>query len=196
MARPRKLDREEIIDKALAVFRAQGVAGTSLDEVLEAIGIGRGSFYNDFDNKEHLYRETLKLSDQRMMEEGPGELSGPNNGLEAVRAFFDGLVAKITHGRNPLTCYFMNSVLERAGGDRFTNRAATAAFERILDGLDTAIRQGQARGEIRTDIPAEELALTYLATGYGLQVMAKARFKSERIERSANGAMALLTAER
>src|SRR5260370_22128135 len=60
MARPREFDREEALERATGVFWAKGYASTSTDDLLTAMGIGRQSLYNAFQDKRALYLETLE----------------------------------------------------------------------------------------------------------------------------------------
>src|SRR6202030_156629 len=60
MARPREFDREEALECATGVFWAKGYASTSTDELLAAMGIGRQSLYNTFQDKRALYLEALE----------------------------------------------------------------------------------------------------------------------------------------
>jgi TetR/AcrR family transcriptional repressor of nem operon len=59
MARPREFDREEALERATGVFWAKGYASTSTDDLLTAMGIGRQSLYNAFQDKRALYLEAL-----------------------------------------------------------------------------------------------------------------------------------------
>ena len=51
MGRPRLFDLDAAIGSALEVFWKQGYAATTPAELLEAIGVGKGSFYNAFESK-------------------------------------------------------------------------------------------------------------------------------------------------
>jgi len=53
--RPRKFDREEVLDKAIEVFWKKGFEGASLDDLTNAMGINRPSLYSTFKDKQSLY---------------------------------------------------------------------------------------------------------------------------------------------
>jgi AcrR family transcriptional regulator len=46
--------REEIIDQAAALFAVKGYAATGVNELSEAVGLGRGALYYYIQSKEHL----------------------------------------------------------------------------------------------------------------------------------------------
>ena len=57
--RPRKFDEQEVLDRAVAVFRERGYRGASMQVLSAAMGIGEQSIYNAFGTKEQLYAAAL-----------------------------------------------------------------------------------------------------------------------------------------
>ena len=51
--------REKIVQAAAAAFRAGGVAGVRLEDVMARAGLTHGGFYAHFGSKEELLREAL-----------------------------------------------------------------------------------------------------------------------------------------
>jgi AcrR family transcriptional regulator len=54
-----KVTREEILSKSLEVFRHRGYHNTSMNDLANAVGLLKGSFYHYFDSKETLMKEVL-----------------------------------------------------------------------------------------------------------------------------------------
>src|ERR1700754_3990018 len=59
MARPRKFDETEVVAAARDEFWTRGSAGTSVDDLTTATGLGKGSLYGAFGDKHDLYLRTL-----------------------------------------------------------------------------------------------------------------------------------------
>ena len=53
--RPREFDPERALEQAMEVFWAQGYEATSVQDLLEAMGINRGSMYDTFGDKHTLF---------------------------------------------------------------------------------------------------------------------------------------------
>ncbi|MEZ5824298.1 MAG: TetR/AcrR family transcriptional regulator [Geminicoccaceae bacterium] len=51
--------RARIVESARILFNRQGFAETSIDCIMESVGLTRGGFYNHFRNKEELYAEAV-----------------------------------------------------------------------------------------------------------------------------------------
>ena len=55
MARPKQFDRDEALERAMAVFWRRGYEGTSVRDLVEHMGINRGSLYDTFGDKRTLF---------------------------------------------------------------------------------------------------------------------------------------------
>ncbi|WP_026346671.1 TetR/AcrR family transcriptional regulator [Variovorax atrisoli] len=53
--------REQLVAASLGVFQAHGFNGSSVQDLTDAAGVPKGSFYNHFKSKEDLALEALKL---------------------------------------------------------------------------------------------------------------------------------------
>lgn len=59
MARPSV--RQQLVDASLGVFQSHGYNGSSVQDLTDAAGVPKGSFYNHFVGKEDLAIEALRL---------------------------------------------------------------------------------------------------------------------------------------
>ena len=61
MPRTKQFSVESVLINAIGEFSARGYHGTSMKELVEGMGIGRGSIYDTFDSKLGLYVSALRL---------------------------------------------------------------------------------------------------------------------------------------
>jgi len=59
--RPREFDREDALHKAKTIFWQRGYEGTSLSDLVAALGIASARIYAAFGSKENLFREAIAL---------------------------------------------------------------------------------------------------------------------------------------
>ena len=52
--KPPEVRREELMDAAERIFLSKGIAGTSVDEIVAAADVAKGTFYIHFESKEKL----------------------------------------------------------------------------------------------------------------------------------------------
>lgn len=61
MARNKKFDRKEVIEKAVILFWEKGYHACSMQDLVAGLGINRASMYDTFGNKSGLYVEALSF---------------------------------------------------------------------------------------------------------------------------------------
>ena len=139
MARPRTFSLDDATHAAMQVFWRHGYEEAGLTELLDAMGIVRGSFYKAFGSKQALFLRVLDAYDAMAVEPGVALLTDENlPGRERIALFFAaGLDAVRTgEGRGCLLCNAASGpVLEdedvreavRAQMDRLRNALAVAA---------------------------------------------------------------------
>ncbi len=195
MPRPRTFDTDQAIDAAVDLFLAGGHA-TSLDELLDAMGIGRGSFYHAFGSKEAVYLKALRRWRQRSAAEEPGALlRGPLQGMARIRAFFDGMVTLASRRGMPQLCLFMTAAVDNAAADRKVSKITSEGLLGVREVFRSALAEGIADGEVRTDLDPDHLASMLLSTTYGIQVMARAKAPVHTITEAIDTTLALLAVD-
>ena len=60
MGRAREFDADEVLDKALTVFREKGYEATSVQDLVLRTGVNRASLYGAFGNKQKLFQRVME----------------------------------------------------------------------------------------------------------------------------------------
>jgi len=60
MARPREFDLNEALQAAMLLFWERGYEATSIDDLLQQMGINRASLYGTFGQKRELFLKALR----------------------------------------------------------------------------------------------------------------------------------------
>jgi TetR/AcrR family transcriptional regulator, transcriptional repressor for nem operon len=181
MARPMTFVAEEIVDKAVAIFWRQGFAATTPQNLVDELGIGKGSLYNTFKSKHHLFALAVRrYSDRRLAELAEG-LEGPGPVVPRLRDTMQTLAGV---GEHQLGCLIVNSVAELGNSDGTVAEIAKNTFNRIEAAFRSAIERGQANGEITSHRTAADSASALLAAVLGTTVLAKAGRDPEHLSRT------------
>jgi TetR/AcrR family transcriptional repressor of nem operon len=138
MSRTLEFDRSAALNKALVLFWRKGYQAASLSDLVEAMEIGRSSFYATFGDKRSLYLECLEIFGKRTKDVLLRSRDG-RPPLNALRRFFEYTAAEQPGQRTEWGCMLVNTVLELAGvDDDLSARASSllaavqAEFERCL----------------------------------------------------------------
>lgn len=85
--------REQILDAAFHLFADQGYHGTTVGDVCDDLGVGKGVFYWYFESKESLFKELLATCLHRLRREQEAAIEGipdPVDRIErGIRASID-----------------------------------------------------------------------------------------------------------
>nr|BFF18646.1 hypothetical protein GCM10025730_21670 [Promicromonospora thailandica] len=102
VARPREFDEGAVLDVALDQFWTTGYAGTSMDAIATATGLGKGSLYGAFGGKRQLYLRIFEAYCARIADAVAEGLAGPDDGAYArlcahIRVAAAGIAADTAH---------------------------------------------------------------------------------------------------
>lgn len=185
MARPREFDRDEALQQALLVFWEKGFAATSTDDLLQAMGIGRQSFYNAFGDKRRVYLEALASYQRQTATRHLGRLNAAPSPLAGIRAMVRGVVSAENRSSD-LGCMGVNAVGEFGATDSEVVALRNKTSALLSAHLATALRQGQNFGEIDSELDLGETVNFILVTMMGLQLAARAGASLTDIQRLAD----------
>lgn len=173
MSRTKAFDPDTALLTAMEVFWRRGYADTSVQDLVDELGINRGSLYGTFGSKHDLFVAALG----RYCGEAPEPI------LTALRA--DGplmprlrgmLAALVDHDlAEPVRrgCFLINSAMELPDdADTAALFARTTGTIRLA--LESAVRSAQTLGEIPPRVDPADAAAFLLTTLQGLRVLAKA----------------------
>lgn len=175
MARPREFDEEEVLQKALEVFRARGFDGATLSELEQATGLGRGSLYGAFGDKRSLFHKALARYRDTAMQDRLAALEHPSAGRAEILALFAALARDAACDRERKGCLVTNCSIELADRDPDVAGEAARCFDRFERAFGRAIVQAQARRELTPDRDPARLARFLTVFMEGMLVLARAR---------------------
>lgn len=185
MARPREFDEAQALDKAMEVFWRQGYKNTSLDDLLDAMGIQRGSFYNAFGSKKETYVRTLDRYADFMVHGGPYTAAATAEpGIAVLRALFESYVDSVTGKQALRGCFFALVSQEHRGDDPEIQQAVARGLSRMRGVVQRSVEAAQAAGDLPAEVPPEELALLFMSLAWGMHVMAEAGMPREALKQA------------
>ncbi len=118
LARTLEFDYTDVIDRATRVFWKKGYAGTSLRDLLKAMGLGEGSFYNTLGSKKNAYLECLRHYNATVSKLRQEALLSGNSAKWGVRALFRVVLECLDDPNTPSpVCLMAGSICEEVLSD-------------------------------------------------------------------------------
>jgi AcrR family transcriptional regulator len=147
--------RDHLYATALHLFEARGYEAVSIDDIVRATGVARGTFYFHFARKDDLLLEMIRRSDQHIV--GKMESVAIGRPLpEALRATTDGF-ADVWTERRPLLPH-AGAVALRRIAEVESEREREPLRIHLVRHVEAAVKAG----ELRSLLPVQMLADVFL----------------------------------
>ncbi len=160
----RKLREERILDAATTLLVRWGYRKTTLDDVAREAGVGKGTIYLHWKDKNDLFRAAIWREQQRYSEEVQRRIAADPEGGLLHRITTHGMLAALS---NPLMAAIIRGKSDILNG--FLGAYDPGFLHKLVGDADVYFVQLQDAGLIRTDIPAS--IITYLLTALKVGVI-------------------------
>ena len=169
MGRPKKYNREDVIEQALEVFWERGYAATSISDLTDNTGLNKKSLYNEFGSKADLFQIVYDYYNQKrapLINLLQREPFGPNN----VRDF----LTKLAHDVDTRGCLFALSINEGSLLEEKHGEQLNSDFRDINKLIETNLKNNPAA------------ALLVSAQIFAIPALGKLNVSKENIEEAIN----------
>jgi AcrR family transcriptional regulator len=150
----------------------QGVAATTLDQVVLACGISKSQLYHYFPDKDALVAEVIATQANRVIF-NQNSLLEQVHSIEDLEKWRDTLVANLRNDEGAYRCPIGSLANELAGRSDRAHRLLAAAFGSWRGALASGLVRMQENGELDSEVAAEDLAVGVIAALQGGYLLAE-----------------------
>jgi AcrR family transcriptional regulator len=154
--------RESLFRAALDLFASKGFADTTVEDITEAADVGKGTFFNYFPTKEHLLLAFSDMQIAKLQLAVDRVVKSREPMPSYLRSF--GVYMTEEPARNPSLIRALLQANLSSSAVREVMRVNHARGHALLTRL---IETGQERNEIRSDLPAGDIAHVFRQTVFG-----------------------------
>ncbi|WP_409522716.1 TetR/AcrR family transcriptional regulator [Nitrincola sp. MINF-07-Sa-05] len=187
--RPRAFERDAALQKALALFWCRGYEGTSVADLVAAMGITPPSLYSAFGSKESLYLEAVERYLDERRQDLQKALEEEKTARSAIARVLTEAAISYTEPDNPPGCMISMGVLACAPEHQAVADRLAAIRTSAVESFEKRLLQAQAEGELSSDINVRNLARFYSAVIQGMSVQARDGATREEVASIAEMAM-------
>lgn len=177
MARPRKFDESEVLAASARLFRVNGFADTSTEQLCAASGLGRSSLYNTFISKDELFVRSLEHYTATTSAIQAKILSMPGTtAAQRIQLLMDAIVDEESEAAHGAGCMTVNTLMtpDHRSRDPRIGDILSRDLRIRLDSLAVAIREGHIDGSIDDGVSAEDAAWLIVTVISGIRVSSQA----------------------
>lgn len=192
MARTKDFDEEEVLDKAMNLFWDKGYNGTSMQDLVDGLGVSRSSLYDTFGDKHSLFIRALENYRQYAGKQISELIASSPSAKATVRTMLDNNVNELVKDKQHKGCFLVNASVEMASHDPEVSAMLCQNDSQVEGYFYEAIRKGQESGEISEQKDARALARFILNAIKGIRVTAKSVSDRKMFEDIIDLAMSVL----
>ena len=182
MSKPSHRDR--LLQVGLDVVHAQGFAGASVRDIVQAAGVPQGSFTNHFVSKEAFGLEVIDLYFTRSRENIARTLrNDAMPPLQRLRAYIDASKERLGANQMRNGCLLGNFTAEASWGSEPIRLRLLEIFAEVQAALAYCLRAAVKAGEVAPSLDCEEVAAFIVASMQGANLMSKALRSTVPLER-------------
>ncbi|MCP3064056.1 TetR/AcrR family transcriptional regulator [Myxococcus sp. K38C18041901] len=175
MARPRTFDEAQVLRAVRDQFWSKGYAATSMDDLMKATGLGKGSLYGAFGDKQQLFQKVFDAYCVSSVAAVEKTLAGPDAGaLERLRQFLLGVATASAAEVNRRGCLLSRGTAELAAQDAQVADRALETFRGLEAAFVRCLTQAQAHGDLPAQADPRRLGALLLALFRGMEAVGKA----------------------
>ncbi|KOQ24017.1 TetR/AcrR family transcriptional regulator [Achromobacter xylosoxidans] len=173
IGRPRAFDRDNALLAAMRTFWTQGYEGTSIQDLVAAMGVNKPSLYATFGCKEEIFREAVELYDRLEGRATSHSLANAPTAREAVETMLRANARAYVVQDGPRGCMIVLSSL--LGAPENESVRAFLASNRLHGEtlLRERLAQGIAQGDLTATADIAQLAAFYTTVLEGLSIQAR-----------------------
>ncbi len=166
MARPVEFEKDKVLTKAMEQFWKEGYEASSVQKLLDATDINRGTLYNSFGDKDAFFKSCVDKYNELVKADIDATLGNSNlNALKAIEAYFDTAIISAPNKQRVMGCLLVNSVCESINWDKEVQKVLKSALNVIRKALLSRTREMEksrllARG-VKADMAADILMNLY-----------------------------------
>jgi AcrR family transcriptional regulator len=188
--RPRAYEPDVALGKALGLFRREGFAATSLDDLSAATGMNRPSLYGAFGDKRELYIKSYR----RYRDDARAAMADIFRDKLPIRKRLERIYAAaldiyLSGESGPLGCFTVMTAASEAVADPEIRAMVLEGFSGLDKAFGAAFRRAKDKGELPEGADPAVLAQLASATVHTIAIRARARVPREELEAIVKGAI-------
>jgi TetR/AcrR family transcriptional repressor of nem operon len=154
-----ELTKDALLREGIKQLSEHGYHGTGIKQVLDAVQVPKGSFYNYFGSKEAYVAEIINEYNHQALAMFDSFIAQSNaSAIEQLKTIYRFMLNKLSDNYCQQGCLIGSIAAEIGNRFALCQGAMQAGVNEWLTRLERLLSAGQSEGSIRPDIPAVDLA--------------------------------------
>ncbi|MCX2476135.1 TetR/AcrR family transcriptional regulator [Pedobacter sp. MC2016-05] len=155
--------RNFIIEKTAPIFNMKGYAGTSLNDIIAATGLTKGSIYGNFANKDEVALAAFDYNFSTNVSKIEAEISRQNTTEGKLLAYINIYQSLLINGISLGGCPILNTAIDADDTHPALRDKVLKAVFSWKNRIISLVEEGILKKELKADNNPEQIALTIIA---------------------------------
>ncbi|PWS33072.1 TetR/AcrR family transcriptional regulator [Pedobacter paludis] len=173
MARTKDFDENVVLTKAIQLFWHKGYNATSMQDLVDGLGISRSSLYDTYSDKHTLFLKALESYQMAGNAKINEIIAQSSSAKETVIKLMELATNELVGDKQQKGCFMVNAEVEVAPHDQEVSQLVCQNEQHMEAAFFQVIKKGQESGEIKNNQDALVLAKFIFNAVKGMQVTAK-----------------------
>lgn len=188
----KSFDTDEALDRATDLFWAKGYESASLSDLIETMGINKGSLYNAYGNKNELFIKALVRYCEINQQSFLAEVKAIKDPVKSLTVFFDTVLKQAKDDKQKKGCFLCNTALELPYHDREIKKVVQESISDLEIFFYEQIEKGIEQGTIPKETAPEPVAKALMALLFGIRVLSRGTYDRKGLKAIRDQALGLI----
>lgn len=174
MARPVEFEKDKVLTNAMEQFWREGYEASSVQKLLDATDINRGTLYNSFGDKDTFFKSCVDKYNELIKADITQSLGNDKLGAwKAIETYFDVAIVSAPSKQRNLGCLLVNSVCESINWDREIQKVLKNSLNSIRRAILGRTKELEKARQLKRGVKADMAADILMNLYSGLRVAAR-----------------------
>jgi TetR/AcrR family transcriptional regulator, transcriptional repressor for nem operon len=192
MPRPKTFNPDHALDQAMQVFWHRGYEATSMEDLLKAMDLNRGSLYDTFGDKRTLFLKVMDRYCTSLVGPKFSLLDQPGPALPTLRRFITDMIDGGLADPQRRGCFISNTVMELSPHEKEIAARLRQALTITEDAFFKILTRAKEQGELTHDRDPRALARFLTTMMQGTVVMIKAGTSADLVKQTTETTLSML----
>lgn len=192
MGRTKTFNQKEALVRAMELFWKKGYHGTSMQDLVDTMGISRSSLYDTYGDKHAIFLQAFRQYKQNQQSELSSVSSDSLSISEILAQFFNKLLRDIVSDEDHKGCMIVNCATELAWEDEAVRAIIQENYSEFEKRFLPVFTLAQKKGEIELAKNSRAMTRFLYVNVVGLRAVSRSNSDIEFLRDSAKVALASL----
>lgn len=192
MPRVKLFNEEDVLKKAMDLFWKKGYHATSVQDLVDHLGINRASLYSTYGGKKDLFDKAFSKYRKINSEGVSAFLNKQSDVKKGLRTLFETAIDESIADTDKKGCFVVNTTTELIPGDDNMVKMLENNKKIIENIFYQYLKEGKTNGQLKTKQDLKALASLIYTIYTGLRVVSKVNPSKKKLKDSVYVALSLL----